>query len=285
MAAITDLSDMLNLGTGGGAAPAERVWYYKDNRVAGGASGAGAAAAGRISSLWTQNGIPNAGGTPPAGSGEAPTAATVGAINFTNPGGGRQKWLIGMSWAPAASTNGTVILYDRLVHTSGLDGTVTSAQAVNTVALTRNTAGDGNQIWLSIFTQIGATPTTVTASYTNQAGTAGRTTVAVPIGGAGWREIQRIITLPLQGGDMGVRSVQSVTLAGSTGTAGGFGVIIAQPLLVTPDMTTSVACLRDLISGLPGVTEVVANACLALAVLATGTPSFRCFGTLNFLEK
>lgn len=177
--------------------------------------------------MWQFDGQAGGRGTAPTGSAASPTRATAGAMGQSNPGGGRQKWLVHAD--AFLSDRSSVRLYDRLVHIGGLDGTVTSAQTVASVSAPsgRYDDGVGNTILLEVLTQIGATPTTVTASYTNQAGTAGRTTQAVAIGGTGDREIHRTIELPLASGDTGVRSVQSVTLAGTTGTAGNFGVVIA----------------------------------------------------------
>ena len=84
------------------------------------------------------------------------------------------------------------------------------------------------QIALTIYTQIGTTAVTVTASYTNSAGTSGRTTQAVVIGGTAYREAGRVILLPLQSGDTGARAVASVTISATTGTAGAFGVTLVK---------------------------------------------------------
>lgn len=125
---------------------------------------------------------------------------------------------------------GMPMLTDRLSHQGGLSSTVTTPQTTNlpTAALTRYTDGYGVMIALDVYTQTGGSATTVTASYTNSDGIAGRTTEAVvwissaPVG--------RRFILPLQAGDVGVRSVESVTFAGSTGTSGNVGVTLFKPL-------------------------------------------------------
>lgn len=127
------------------------------------------------------------------------------------------------------------MIIDRLSHQGGLSGTVTTEQTTNlpTAALTRYTSGVGVMIGIHTHTAIGATIQTVTANYTNQAGTSGRTTIAVDYGG-GAGEYARAGTfriLPLQDGDTGARSVEGVTLSGSTGTAGAFGVCLFKPIL------------------------------------------------------
>ena len=140
--------------------------------------------------------------------------------------------------------------------------------------------------WIEIYTQIGAVATTITASYTNQAGTAGKTTLATAIGGTNLREESRIIRLPLADGDTGVQSVQSVTLAGSTGTAGSFGVVIAKPIDILLVEGAGAAGFRDMIAGMPTLPEIASNSCLALGFLATiaAAPPRGIF-TLSMVEK
>lgn len=277
MTALSDLSDIINRCTGGNSGSPENIFFYKDARVAGAA--AAATVAGRITSLWQYDGQPSAGAAP--GAVTAPTNATAGALKQTNPGGARQKWLLGATAAPLAA--GTLILYDRLLHISGLSGTTTTAQTVGGT-LTRNTGGAGNQIWVEVYTQIGASSTTITASYTNQSGTSGKTTAATAFGNTGFREAQRIIALPLASGDTGVQAVASVTVLATTGTAGNFGVTVARPLLVMPVGVLGVGTIRDLIAGLPGILEVDTNACLAWAWLANGTSAPQIMGSVHMIE-
>lgn len=278
MPPLTDLSDIINRVTGGNNGSPEHLFFFKDARI--GAGAATATIAGRLASLWQYNGYPAGGAIP--GAAAVPTNATAGALMQTDPGGGRDKWLLGM--AGSSLNAGTLILYDRLLHCGGLSGTSASAQTVGGT-LTRNTGGKGNQIWVEIYTQIGTTGTTVTASYTNEAGATGRTTVATVIGGTGFREATRIIPLPLQSGDTGVRAVASITLAATTGTAGSIGVTVVNPLVVAPLGVVGVGSIRDLIAGLPGLIAVETSACLALAWLANGTAAPQVFGSLHFCEK
>lgn len=279
MAAILDLSDLVNRVTGGNDGTPEAVFFHKDARI--GAAAAAATVAGRMTSLWRYNGIPAGGAVP--GAAANPDNTTVGALLQTDPGGGRQKWLLGVVGVPLNA--GTLILYDRLRHIGGFSGTVTTPQAFGGAA-SRYTGVEaaGNQIWVEIYTQIGATGTTITASYTNESGTAGRTTVATAIGATGFREEERIIRLPLQSGDRGVRSVESVTLAATTGTAGEFGVTLAKPLTIMPFASAGVGQVRDLIAGLPGILEIKPGACLAWAWLANVATAPVLDGSVHMVE-
>jgi hypothetical protein len=148
---------------------------------------------------------------------------------------GRLTFLGGrFSFMPTGAGGGGAagIMIDLLNINGGLNATLTTPQTTNlpTAALTRYTSGEGVRAGIVIFTQIGNTITTVTVSYTNQAGTSGRISTATQIGQTNFREARILIPIPLQAGDTGVRSIESVTLAGTTGTAGDFGVCLYKPL-------------------------------------------------------
>lgn len=277
MAALTDLSDCINRSTGGSSGTPESIFFYRDSRVD--AAAAAATVAGRITSLWQYEGYPSGGAAPTTVA--IPSNTTTGGMLQADPGGGRQKWLLGITASSSAA--GSLLLYDRLLHIGSLSGTTTTAQTVGGT-LTRNTGGVGNQIWVEIYTTIGTTSTTITASYTDQDGNSGQTTTATAIGNTGLREAQRIIPLPLASGDSGVQAVASVTLAGTTATAGNFGVSIVKPIAVIPIGLLGAGSVRDFIAGLPSIPEIETDACLSLAWLANGTAAPQVFGSLHFVE-
>ena len=278
MTALSNLSDVINRATGGNSGSPENIFWFRDGRVD--AAAAAAPVAGRWTSLWMYEGIPAGGPAPTTVA--APTNATDGSMKQTDPGGGREKWLIGGFCATAQAASG--MIYDRLLHIGGLSGTTITAQTVGGT-LTRNTGGVGNQIWVEINTAVGTTATTITASYTNQAGTSGRTTIATAFGGTGLREAQRFIQLPLQQGDTGVQAVASVTLLASTTTAGDFGVVVARPLALIPMQLAGVGVLADFISGRPGPIKCDTGACLAVAILCNTTTALQTYGSLHFIES
>lgn len=206
----------------------------------------------------------------------APTNATAGSLGQENAGAGLIKSIIGAR--ANANGAGTYIVVDRLSHQGGLSGTVVGAQTTNlpTAALTRYTSGEGVMIGLTIYTAIGTTATTVSVSYTNQAGTAGRVSPLTAIGATGWREVSRCVFIPLQTGDTGVRSVQSVSLTGTTGTAGAFGVVLFKPLYaILIDAAHGVMSSGGFFTGVcqGGIPQVVDNACLTYVFIgATANP-------------
>jgi hypothetical protein len=262
MAAIADLSDLINRSTGGASGTPQNVFFEKNGRVAGAV--ATTPIAGRLASLWRYDGWPAGGAVP--GAVEIPDNTTVGALPFTSPGGGRESWLT-QFWITGL-TGGTLILYDRLMHIGGLSGTNTAAQTVQgnpaSPAITRNTGGVGNFAFIEIHTQIGSTATTVTMEYEDQDGNANIVSPAVAIGGTGFREVTRAIMLPLASGDRGIRSIESVDLVASTATAGNFGVVLGRPLAYSAIGVSGAAGWRDFTSGLPGIPKIDAGACLSL---------------------
>lgn len=168
------------------------------------------------------------------------------------------------------TTTGTLILADRLVEYGGLSGTSTSAQAVSAVALpTRAGTGVGCELWLDWYTATGSTASaTVTASYTNSAGVSGRT--ATLVGGTPASvPANRAYRMALQSGDVGVQSVQSLTLGTSTGTAGNIGLTIRRPLAIWPMPAANIGQKWGYAE--TALSVIPTDACLELLVLATTT--------------
>lgn len=265
MAAFTDFNDFL----------LSVVYPNEIGMVAKGTSGS--AVAGRCHHPWNI-GAPL--GVAPT-TAVVPTAATIGAVGQGNNAGGSNFIMGGQV---SHRQPGVFVLTDRLSHQGGLSGTATGAQTTNlpTAALTRFTTGAGVMIGLDIYTDIGSTGTTVTASYTNQAGTASRTTTAVVWGGTGFRTSMRRVLLPLQSGDTGVRAVASVTAAGTTGTVGNFGVTLFKPLLFIP--VDSVSQMKfDLFNQmLGGIPDIPSDACLEWMFWPTATTTVGPMASLEF---
>jgi hypothetical protein len=197
------------------------------------------------------------------------------AINgaVANAGAGRLS-ILGGRINPGGLGGAALMLVDILNISGGLDATLTTAQTTNlpTAALTRYASGEGVHAALVIHTTIGTTATTATVSYTNQSGTSGRTSTAVVFGGIGFREIGALIRIPLQAGDTGVQSVQSVTLAASTATIGNFGVLLYKPLALLLANDFEGANVIDCVSSgrmVGQMNEVLDDACLSVfAVMA-----------------
>ena len=236
-----------------------------------------AKAAGTFQSLWTAAGLPAAGVIPASLAMVIPTSATAGALPFVNPA-------TGLSYISKISSSqqtiGTLILYDRIAHSSGLNGTLTTAQAVNGAALTRHTTGEDVELFLEVYTATGATASSVTISYTNSAGVAGRTTPAVamqvtPVAG-------QMLPIPLQSGDTGIRSVQSVTLSSSTATAGNFGITLVKRIAEIPITVAGTGVVLDPFA--LGFPQIAKDACLSFMVVTSTTTTGFITGTINIAQ-
>lgn len=205
------------------------------------------------------------------------TKADTSALNYYLPNYTPEVPYIIGARVNTAGARGAFLIVDRLSHQGGLDGTAITTQTTNlpTAALTRYTDGVGVMIGLTIYTTIGATGTTVTASYTNQAGTPGRTTVAQAIGATGFNAAGRMIILPLAAGDTGARSVESVTLTATTGTAGNFGVTLFKVLGGICVYESQGVFVGDIITGgvVGGLASFDDNAHLSLLFVGDNTTS------------
>jgi hypothetical protein len=160
-----------------------------------------------------------------------------------------------------------VVAIDLLNVSGGLNGTITTEQTTNlpTAALTRHTGGDGVFIGIVIYAAVGSTATTISVRYTNQAGTPNRASTVTAFGATNFRELGRLIQIPLQAGDTGVRSVEGVTLTATTDTAGNFGVCLFKPLMCFSLESTTGAMPIDAVSsgGMIGsMAEFDDDACL-----------------------
>lgn len=207
-----------------------------------------ALAAGQLKSFWFPSVVTVAGRLTDLNSagvgryGQAPVPAVRGSSGtlhadsdvgypwFTNASGGAELRLLQMS--PVLQTAGAISVYERVWSCSGMSGTVTTPQAITSFpSLTiPDVNGTGLELFAEIYSTIGTSGTTITASYTNSANTSGRSTLAQPIGATGLREVYRLIPLPLQGTDAGVKAIASATIAATTGTAGDFGLVLARRL-------------------------------------------------------
>lgn len=181
-----------------------------------------------------------------------------------------------------------IVIADRLSHQGGLSGTTTGAQTTNlpTAALTRYTDGVGVMAAIEIYSAIGGTARTFTVSYTNQAGTSGQTSEASNIGGANYSTAGRMLFVPLQAGDSGIRAVASVTISASTGTAGNFGVTLFKPLLAFPfQFASNWAITFDGLLNLGGQLPVVLDdACLFSVITPQGTFGGRSLYNMSFTD-
>lgn len=195
---------------------------------------------GRPQSLWYLAGIPGAGAIAANTAGgvvlSSSSTLVAGQIPHTDPGSG-SSYLARL--VLQATTYGTIELRDRLMQICGNSGgtqlsvTLTTAQTINSITLPARdndgaTSGNGVYMDVEIAATMGAGTPTFTISYTNQAGTSGRTSTNIDSVlttsalGASYR-------MSLQAGDTGVQSVQSITLS-ATMVSGQISIVLYRQL-------------------------------------------------------
>jgi len=175
-------------------------------------------------------------------------------------------------------------LLDYIGFYGFIDESVLDEQAMdNTTPLPRHVAGAGVQMMpVVVAGQTGGQ--TFTVNYTNQDGIAGRITPAVTMStqfvngtilhslGAGAAYANNGPFLPLQIGDSGVRSVQSVTIGG-VGDVGLFALVLVKPLATFSLFGIDAATEVDYFTDMAAMPEIVDDAYLNFIALPNGTLS------------
>lgn len=243
-------------------------------------------AAGQYYCFAKDNGAPGAWspGTPGVNgrNTDGTTAADLGCITVGNPTSG--AWYI-RDFNIAASQAGMFILADVLWVNTGLVVTTTTAQAITQPTLplrdntgTSNGHGIGAGILVTTATTNAAVISNITLQYTNSNGVAGRTgTMSYPATAVAGT----FVPFQLAAGDVGVRSIQSITL-GTTLTAGAISLIAFNFLGTSPVTIANVGSIAfqkqlDL--------RIQNGHCLLPFWLASNTTATNLTGTVYFVNK
>jgi len=117
--------------------------------------------------------------------------------------------------------------------------------------------GNGMEIWVEVSTAF-ATGNSwqVRVTYTNYEGVTGRSTIISPVNAAATLTLGRMFQLPLQAGDSGVQTIESVivTNGGTAMTAGAFNILILRPLWFNRVPVANSGSIDDMLKvGLPKV--------------------------------
>lgn len=200
-------------------------------------------ATGVLHSLLYTAGIPGAGVAPASAIGGDALTSYAGQIPYINPASGNGH-LARLSCS--SSSAGRLLLVDRLWHNASITSTTTTAQTVNSAtfpARDANGSTDGEGVLVGIevstATSNGAPITNTTMSYTNSGNTASKTATmasfpATAVAGT-------FVPFRLAAGDIGVRSIQSLTL----GTSYGTGVIHLVAYRVLADLSVALSNVGD----------------------------------------
>lgn len=236
--------------------------------------------AGIMVSMWKATGYPTVGATPTT---EAVCdSSTVG--SWVLPTVTTEKLYLGKLSA-CCSSAGQLIVFDRLAHMGGLNGTLTTAQTANVSIATPATQGrcgsDGTGVlWcLEWYTATGATAVTATITYTNQAGTTGRTTTVAL---AATRPVGCLLPILPNASDLRIQSIQSVTLSATTGTAGNFGITALARQSEASLCSANIGVVLDYAS--LALEQLTPNSCLMLGWIPTTTSTGNIMGSFEVLK-
>ena len=216
--------------------------------------------------LWAAPNIPAAGGYDTTLNGATCSSTTAGALPFINPASGITI-LSRMELNHISTASGqNYMLCDRLWHNGGFDATSTSAQNITSPTWPARdkeagTSGKGVYLALEISAVMGAGTPTVTISYTNTAGTAGRSATNI-MATVTASATATAVFIGLQGGDLGVKSVESLTLS-ATWTSGTINLVAYRPIIMIPSATMTVDQEPAVFDALScGVNKIIDSSCL-----------------------
>jgi hypothetical protein len=198
--------------------------------------------------------------------GLVPTDATTGYPVLNAFGGGAKGYVSIVEYSSIVASR--LRLYDRLFNAGAFafNANVALTAQPSYAARVPNADYKGTQIWIEAVTAFTGN-LSVAVTYTNQDGTAGRTTGTFATGAA--LTVGRMMQLPFQAGDNGVQQITNVV--GTVATAGTFNVIVLRPL-----WTGRVKIANDGdVHGLDktGLIEVFADSALQVMCAADSTSS------------
>lgn len=198
------------------------------------------------------------------------TTADDGVLRLPTAGAGLSLYLTQLQTVATVACQ--IMIMDFLWVNTGLVVTTTTAQTVNSVAFpARDIDGSttGNGVGIAVLVTTATTNagaiTNMTMSYTNSAGTAGRTATmasfpATAVAGT-------LVPFQLQAGDEGVQSVQSVTL-GTSLVTGAISLVAYRIVSTSPN---PVANLSSINTTSPEGVKIEQTAALIPVQYATAT--------------
>ena len=190
--------------------------------------------AGRYISLWRATGTPAQAAIPAAVT--ICDKTTIGAWSYVAPDTANSKRHYFAGGAINCS-NSTMCheVHDRLVHMGGLNATLTTAQTVGLVVtgVTSNLparlgVADLSELqwWLEVYTTTGVTGVTATIAVTHTDNSTVNISLAYPVSAAAGNAF--LLATPTAGKI--IKSIDTVTLSATTGTAGSFGFTVTRRL-------------------------------------------------------
>jgi hypothetical protein len=186
---------------------------------------------------WYAPGNPGAAVANANGVNGAAVTSNAGALPRSNPASGN-AYLANFFWV--SSNVGQLYIIDRLWDNSGLSATLTTSQSITSAALPARDV-DGTTNGAGVLAAIewsatgGAGTPSVTLSYTNSAGTSGRTATLT---GVTTPPVGTFEIFNLNAGDTGIRSIQAYQ-ASTTRTSGTFHIVLYRVIAMLPSANTN----------------------------------------------
>lgn len=234
--------------------------------------------AGTFQSLIKAVGNPASRATNPAtGSGQIPTKDDTYTLNFADRLPGNSRYLAKCNFS--SSVIGSLVIYDRLWENSGLVGNVVTAQAINSLPLTRYVDGGNVEIFGEIYTAIGATATTFSVTYTDANDVSRVATYAHP---ANAESVGQMFLFNPPAGAYGCKSIQSAILAATTGTAGNWGITLVRRIAEIPMPIVNIPTVYDAFQ--LGMPDLEIDSALCFMVQCSGTASGNIIGAIDLIE-
>ena len=130
--------------------------------------------------------------------------------------------------------------------------------------------GNGNEIWIEVVAAMtSATAWQVQVTYTNSAGTTGRTSIVSAAQAAAALTVGKMFQIALQAGDSGVQKIESVIVTTGAAAAGSFNVLIMRKLWSNRIAIANSGGIDDILK--TGAPIVYADSALVLVVQADST--------------
>lgn len=199
--------------------------------------------------------------------GVVPTDATAGYPLINAFSGANKGYLGKIEFANTVACR--IALFDRLFLAGAYAfnaATSLSAQPSFSSRIPGGTDYTGLELWIEAVTSFTGN-LSVAVTYTNESGTAARTTGTVATGIA--PTVGRCLQLPLQSGDSGIQKVESVTA--TVATVGTFNVMVLRPLWSSRVIVANAGDVHDAIR--TGLNEVWSDSALYAMVCADSTSS------------
>jgi hypothetical protein len=207
--------------------------------------------------------------------GVVPTDATAGTPSIAAFTGGATGYLAQVDFGGTAASRMKItdMVFKAGAYGFGAGTTTLSAQPSYVSRMPGSSYND-TQIWIEVSTAfVTGNNWQVQVTYTNQSGTAGRSTIITPVLAAATLTLGRMYQLSLQSGDTGVQKIESVIVTnGATAmTAGAFNVLVLRPLWSGRLRVANDGDVHDLAkTGMPVVFE---DSALVLLINADSTTS------------